>query len=114
MDMQMKCQGHDAHWREDRTCSFCGSMHPDDFMEAMREAVDPEIPTYIDQTTKYYKRYVCKPDGALRKFYLWHIPTEEWAKEANELHPHVVRFSATKMERRVNETMRQMTEGDRP
>ena len=106
-------QGHEAHWREDRTCSFCGSMRPEDFLQAMLDTLDPESPVWIDQTTKNYKRYV--HDGsAQRKFYLWHIPTDEWAAEANRIDKHVKKFSQTKMERHVNRAMEALTEKDKP
>lgn len=49
----------EAHWREgDRSCSYCGSMHPDDFM-ARLEAGDVEI----TPTDKNYKAYLVNKGG---------------------------------------------------
>lgn len=94
-----------------RACSFCGSMHPDDYMAAMLATLDPEDPTYIDPTTKRYKWYVCK--GEWRgKFYSWHYPDAEWVAKANELHPHVTRFSTTKMNRQVDAAFEAMKAQD--
>ena len=43
-------------WRADRdglrTCSFCGSMHPDDFLKAVEDGLE------IGPTDKTYKAYV--------------------------------------------------------
>lgn len=60
----------------DRCCSFCGSMHPDD----LSAALDLET-TKIDVSDKRYKVYVRRPGvinasaGAI-KFYNWHLPSE--------------------------------------
>ncbi len=53
-----------------RGCTFCGSMHPDDFMEAVREGAE------IEPTDKSYKVYVrgYKNDGPNGgKFYFKHL-----------------------------------------
>lgn len=42
-------------WRSDRTCSYCGSMHPDDFMQAIRDG------KVIGPTDKSYKFYITEP-----------------------------------------------------
>lgn len=64
----------------DRVCSFCGSMHPDDFEKVLdRALVDDAV--RIDQSTKDYKVYIHRPeignagDGAI-KFYKQHIPDD--------------------------------------
>lgn len=43
-------------WREDRTCSYDGSMHPDDFMQAVRDRA-----IQIGPTDKSYKFYLDEP-----------------------------------------------------
>lgn len=50
-------------WREDRTCSFCGSLEPSDFLEAARGGAE------LTPTDKNYKVYV----GERRKFYFQHL-----------------------------------------
>lgn len=100
--------GHEAHWRDDRTCSFCGSLHPDEFMAYLEASTDPESPVWIDQTTKHYKRYVNGTDrSGVVKFYTWHMPDQAWVDRANELHRHSVRVSQSKMERHVNSALKE-------
>ena len=85
----------------DRCCSFCGSLHPDDWLRLMKEAAKPESKTVIYRSDKGYKFYVQQEgvanasEGGI-KFYTWHIPSEEWASEANALHRDVVAASAAK------------------
>lgn len=61
-----------------RTCSYCGSIHPDDLMTIARKTgVDERYG--IEGATKSYKVYVRQPgvrnasEGAI-KFYMWHAP----------------------------------------
>lgn len=63
-----------------RTCSWCGSVHPDDFMKICRAALtDPEYD--VSMSDKRYKAYVRVPgvvnasQGAI-KFYMHHAPAE--------------------------------------
>ncbi|MCW2758043.1 MAG: hypothetical protein JWO46_1789 [Nocardioidaceae bacterium] len=51
-----------------RGCSYCGSMSPDDFMEAVRTGVE------IGPTDKSYKLYV---DSMRGKFYTAHLSEEQ-------------------------------------
>jgi hypothetical protein len=68
-----------------RTCSYCGSIHPDDLMEICRKALVDE--RYgIEGTTKSYKVYVQQPgvrnaaEGAI-KFYMHHAPAKPSAED---------------------------------
>lgn len=72
-------------WREvgnDRTCSFCGSCHPDDFLAVCKEAADPASPTRVSMSDKRYKIYLYREgvsnasDGAI-KFYVMHFLSDE-------------------------------------
>lgn len=54
-----------------RACSFCGSMPPEDFMQAVREGKE------VGPTDKNYKAYVGAHEG---KFYYQHL-SEEQRKE---------------------------------
>lgn len=61
-------------WREDKTCSYCGSLNPEEFM-ARLEAGDVEL----GPTDKPYKVYIKdlegKPvGGPAGKFYFQHTP----------------------------------------
>jgi len=51
-----------------RGCSYCGSMHPDDFMDAVRAGKE------IGPTDKSYKLYVDDHGG---KFYTQHLSEEQ-------------------------------------
>lgn len=68
-----------------RVCSFCGSLHPEDFLRLVKEAAEtPENVPYqegvsIEQSDKGYKIYVHQPgvrnasEGGI-KFYTMHLP----------------------------------------
>ena len=72
---------HD-HWRSmpdgTRTCSFCGSLHEDDFIDILRHYVAGDQGYSFSTTTKGYKWYAHRPsvknasDGGI-KFYNWHV-----------------------------------------
>ncbi|MDF1720500.1 MAG: hypothetical protein P1U65_07495 [Minwuia sp.] len=63
----------------DRSCSYCGSLHPDDFGRLLDRGLDPDDPVEIGPTAKGYKVYVSQPDvrnaseGGII-FYSWHDP----------------------------------------
>lgn len=72
-------------WREDsglinqkRGCSYCGSMHPEDFMDAVRDGVE------LSPTDKPYKIYVGR-HMSTGKFYTQHL-TPEHSNEFRELY----------------------------
>ena len=89
-------KGHDQEgqdrWEKhksngDRVCSFCGSLHPDDFFRLVHEAATAPILEYskmvrIEPSDKGYKVYVHQPgvrnamEGGI-KFYKQHIPHDE-------------------------------------
>ena len=52
-----------------RTCSYCGSLHPDDFMRSVLEGVVLEV------TDKDYKVYLYVFGHS--KFYFQHLPAEQ-------------------------------------
>lgn len=67
-----------------RTCSYCGSLHPDDFMRICRLAAEDERYS-VEPSDKRYKVYVKQPDvrnageGGI-KFYMQHVvgtPSDE-------------------------------------
>lgn len=59
--------GRTSTWRGDRSCSYCGSLHPDDFMAAI-DAGATLVPT-----DKCYKVYLRTDGAAQRKFYFEHL-----------------------------------------
>ena len=81
------------HWQQfksngDRVCSFCGSLHPDDFWARVKEAAEaPADAAYgsvssIEPSDKGYKIYIHRPgvrnahEGGI-KFYVHHFPRDE-------------------------------------
>lgn len=73
-----------------RTCSYCGSIHPEDLMAICRKALTDDRYA-IEGTTKSYKVYVRQPgvrnagDGAI-KFYLHHAPKAPTAADQQLFH----------------------------
>lgn len=82
--------GLDA-WRQhpngDRVCSFCGSLHPDDFVEIIRLKADGKGGA-VHRSDKGYKWYAQRAgttnamDGGI-KFYTWHGGGEGFADRVN-------------------------------
>lgn len=62
------------------SCSFCGSLHPDRFMELVRDGWS------VGPTDKAYKAYLQEPDaaegqgGKSAKFYFLHLSSEQQAE----------------------------------
>lgn len=52
-----------------RTCSYCGSLHPNDFIDAVTAGIE------IGPTDKDYKVYVKL--GEFTKFYFQHLPKDQ-------------------------------------
>lgn len=77
--------GQPDHWRQlpngDRTCSFCGSLHPEDFERLVQEAAKNDTNVRLEMSDKPYKIYVRQSgvsnasEGGI-KFYLHHVPDE--------------------------------------
>lgn len=64
----------EASWRDDRTCSYCGSIDPDLFFEQIAKGAK------ITPTDKNYKVYVDLIDhrvGGAGKFYFQHLSAEQ-------------------------------------
>jgi hypothetical protein len=65
-------QWHITHDYRDtilKTCSFCGSLHPDDFMDRVRSGVE------VGPTDKNYKAYIGGSGGP--KFYYQHLSADQ-------------------------------------
>lgn len=71
----------------DRCCSYCGSLHPDDFLDIMQRYAAGEEGYHFDLTTKSYKVYARRPgvqnasQGGI-KFYGHHAVPEGHADRA--------------------------------
>ncbi len=76
------------HANGDRVCSFCGSLHMEDFSRLVEESLEPKSTITIERSDKPYKVYINRPevrnalDGGI-KFYGWHAvnPSEEHKQE---------------------------------
>ena len=75
----------EATWRAEpdgsRTCSYCGSLHADDFVEIMEQYAAGVEGYRFSTTTKGYKAYGNRPGVANAsqggiKFYADHLPDE--------------------------------------
>lgn len=91
-----------------RTCSYCGSIHPDDLMEICRKTIVDE--RYgVESTTKSYKVYVRQhkvyvrqpgvrnaSEGAI-KFYMHHAPEKPSAAD-QQLFKNALRATAERFE----------------
>lgn len=62
-----------AYWGHDHTCSYCGSLHPDKFLEAV------ELGHEVGPTDKSYKAYIGHPHPH-SKFYFQHLNEAQRAK----------------------------------
>ena len=70
MKVQKEHHG-DTHWREDGTCSYCGSINTDQLFKAIEDGVE------IGPTDKSYKIYLNGKDAPIVsgacKFYFQHL-----------------------------------------
>lgn len=81
----------EATWRTekngDRTCSYCGSLHPDDFLNIMQRFAAGEEGYHFGLSDKSYKVYVHRTgvknaaEGGI-KFYGHHAPAEDDPRRA--------------------------------
>ena len=64
---------------QDRCCTGCGSLHPEDFEAILDDAVKPDSKASVDPSDKGYKIYAHRAgvtnagNGGI-KFYGWHYP----------------------------------------
>lgn len=71
----------------DLSCTFCGSLHPDRFMELLAEGAE------LEPTDKSYKAYITAP-GVQTKFYYQHLSPEQRAQFVERLNAKQVKISA--------------------
>lgn len=67
----------------DRVCSYCGSMHPDEFLECVKKAADGVDGVELDVADRRHKIYIHRPgitnaDGGAIKFYIAHFSDEQF------------------------------------
>ena len=72
------------YWRENRTCSYCGSAHPDDVFAEIDAGVQ------FTPTDKSYKLYI----GNHRKFYFQHFDSEQQQRFIDAINAGRVRLAA--------------------
>ena len=61
-------------WRDDKTCSYCGSLHPDEFFRLVEAGEE------VTPTDKNYKAYVSGSTSPSGKFYFQHLNEQEKQK----------------------------------
>lgn len=74
IDEQFSCPrrtlaGNDK-WRDDKTCAYCGSLHPNEFLEHVIAGAE------VTPTDKNYKVYLETREGP-RKFYFQHFSIDQ-------------------------------------
>ena len=69
-------------WREDNTCSFCGSLHPDEFLRRV------EAGEVLTPTDKSYKVYLGQS-----KFYFQHFTSNQKQRFIELLNQQRVQFA---------------------
>ena len=107
------------HWQRfksngNRVCSYCGSLHPDDFFAIVKTVADAgpnadwqPVPS-IEPSDKSYKIYVRQPsvrnahEGGI-KFYTMHLP-EKVIDEQQDDYQKAVSSSAQRFQRFLNQT----------
>lgn len=62
-------------WRNDSTCSFCGSLKPELLLQNMEEGI-----VTLGPTDKAYKLYVRSQPNNMNKFYFQHFTVEQQDK----------------------------------
>jgi len=68
---ELGCMPNDgSEWRKDNTCSYCGSLNPEEFIQL---CIDGKIT--LEPTDKNYKVYY-KTDEKQGKFYFQHLSVE--------------------------------------
>ncbi len=99
----------------DRVCSYCGSLHPEDFFRLVKQCAESdEQETYgkavgIEPSDKGYKIYVCQPgvrnahEGGI-KFYTHHLP-ENITEEMNQQYREAVRKTRARFTKILNERL---------
>lgn len=100
----------------DRTCSYCGSLHPDDFKRILEKAADPSDDTFAERATgKNYKIYVNQPGisdafaGGI-KFYTWHLPASNI--ELSLLYNDASELLSEKLHKRMSKLFPEKQESD--
>jgi len=93
----------------DRACSFCGSMHPEDFQNLVERAtIDDSI--IIEPSTKkykvYIKRFALEGEQAI-KFYTWHL-TPETTEKINKVYGIAIVESNKRMSKHMDKIMKKM------
>jgi hypothetical protein len=68
------------HWRDAGTCSYCGSLSPSKFFEALYAG------TELGPTNKNYKVYV----GGTSKFYFQHLSEDQRNEFITAYNDHII------------------------
>lgn len=75
------------NWRDGKTCSYCGSLNPDEFMRAI------EAGATITPTDKNYKAYLTDSVRGHQKFYFQHLDMDQRKKMVDLLNAGQLKFA---------------------
>lgn len=97
----------------DRVCSYCGSLHFDDFRKLVLDATDDNSTISIEPSDKDYKVYVIRAgvrnayEGGI-KFYMWHA-VHPVSDEDNKLYTAAIKLSRKRFEDRMYQRRQEMS-----
>ena len=80
-------EGHDS-WRADNTCSFCGSLNPQEVLGGIKADN-----ITLEPTDKNYKVYVQSPTRSGKKCYFQHFSKEQQAEFIELLNARKIKFA---------------------
>lgn len=98
------------HENKDRVCSYCGSLHPDDFIALVKAAAVEGSEVDVEPSDKMYKVYVNRPSvrnamhGGI-KFYCWHLDGLFDVDENRSTYDQAVRKSAARIQERYGRVL---------
>ena len=101
---------------DNRTCSYCGSLHPEDMAKLVKRCIDTDAADVrIEPSDKQYKVYVWQKgvmnagQGGI-KFYMQHVSPELLLPASQEQYALAVRLSHAAYKRMTDERVAAMTE----
>jgi hypothetical protein len=75
-------------WRDDETCSYCGSLNPDVFMKQIEDGT-----IELGTTTKNYKVYIhADQQEGMSKFYFQHLSEDQKKRFVELLGERAIKF----------------------
>ncbi len=93
----------------DVCCSFCGAIHPEDFLAILKQAADPASAVMIERATGKSKWYVHRAEvptaaeGGI-KTYGYHLMHNQWSAEIQTVMLAATTVSQAKFDKKLQQT----------